>query len=164
LKKIILGYFFVVCLFSSIGFSKSLSEAKIGFKGVYLEQDSNEACKIIKDKFSDEKYKFSKKDSPYGSDICETKSIMIFIDDEKKVKSISYRHSAFGIEEMPLKEFSQLILDNANWLPRLDYNDVNYQKYYYIDNTKLGFSIEISDFLGVRLYKEKIIVNKPNFN
>jgi hypothetical protein len=164
LKKIILGYFFVVCLFSSIGFSKSLSEAKIGFKGVYLEQDSNEACKIIKEKFSDEKYKFSKKDSPYGSDICETKSIMIFIDDEKKVKSISYRHSAFGIEEMPLKEFSQLILDNANWLPRLDYNDVNYQKYYYIDNTKLGFSIEISDFLGVRLYKEKIIVNKPNFN
>jgi hypothetical protein len=107
---------------------------------------------------------FQKKDSPYGSDICETKSIMIFIDDEKKVKSISYRHSAFGIEEMPLKEFSQLILDNANWLPRLDYNDVNYQKYYYIDNTKLGFSIEISDFLGVRLYKEKIIVNKPNFN
>jgi hypothetical protein len=91
LKKIILGYFFVVCLFSSIGFSKSLSEAKIGFKGVYLEQDSNEACKIIKEKFSDEKYKFSKKDSPYGSDICETKSIMIFIDDEKKVKSISYR-------------------------------------------------------------------------
>jgi hypothetical protein len=164
LKKIILGYFFVVCLFSSIGFSKSLSEAKIGFKGVYLEQDSNEACKIIKEKFSDEKYKFSKKYSPYGSDICETKSIMIFIDDEKKVKSISYRHSAFGIEEMPLKEFSQLILDNANWLPRLDYNDVNYQKYYYIDNTKLGFSIEISDFLGVRLYKEKIIVNKPNFN
>ncbi|MCD8541479.1 MAG: hypothetical protein LRY22_02285 [Aliarcobacter cryaerophilus] len=153
-----------MCLFSSIGFSKSLSEAKIGFKGVYLEQDSNEACKIIKEKFSDEKYKFSKKDSPYGSDICETKSIMIFIDDEKKVKSISYRHSAFGIEEMPLKEFSQLILDNANWLPRLDYNDVNYQKYYYIDNTKLGFSIEISDFLGVRLYKEKIIVNKPNFN
>lgn len=153
-----------MCLFSSIGFSKSLSEAKIGFKGVYLEQDSNEACKIIKEKFSDEKYKFSKKDSPYGSDICETKSIIIFIDDEKKVKSISYRHSAFGIEEMPLKEFSQLILDNAKWLPRLDYNDVNYQKYYYIDNTKLGFSIEISDFLGVRLYKEKIIVNKPNFN
>ena len=62
MKKIILGYFFVVCLFSSIGFSKSLSEAKIGFKGVYLEQDSNEACKIIKEKFSDEKYKFSKKD------------------------------------------------------------------------------------------------------
>jgi hypothetical protein len=164
LKKIILGYFLAMCLFSNIGFTKSLDEAKIGLKGVYLEQDSNEACKIIKDKFSDEKYKFSKKDSPYGSDICETKSIMIFIDDEKKVKSISYRHSAFGIEEMPLKEFSQLILDNANWLPRLDYNDVNYQKYYYIDNTKLGFSIEISDFLGVRLYKEKIIVNKPNFN
>ena len=46
----------------------------------------------------------------------------------------------------------------------MDYNDLNYQKYYYIDNTKLGFSIEISDFLGVRLYKEKIIVNKPNFN
>jgi hypothetical protein len=164
LKKIILGYFLAMCLFSNIGFTKSLDEAKIGLKGVYLEQDSNEACKIIKEKFSDEKYKFSKKDSPYGSDICETKSIMIFIDDEKKVKSISYRHSAFGIEEMPLKEFSQLILDNANWLPRLDYNDVNYQKYYYIDNTKLGFSIEISDFLGVRLYKEKIIVNKPNFN
>lgn len=164
MKKIILGYFLAMCLFSNIGFTKSLDEAKIGLKGVYLEQDSNEACKIIKDKFSDEKYKFSKKDSPYGSDICETKSIMIFIDDEKKVKSISYRHSAFGIEEMPLKEFSQLILDNANWLPRLDYNDVNYQKYYYIDNTKLGFSIEISDFLGVRLYKEKIIVNKPNFN
>jgi len=164
LKKIILGYFLAMCLFSNIGFTKSLDEAKIGLKGVYLEQDSNEACKIIKDKFSNEKYEFSKKDSPYGSDICETKSIMIFIDDEKKVKSISYRHSAFGIEEMPLKEFSQLILDNANWLPRLDYNDVNYQKYYYIDNTKLGFSIEISDFLGVRLYKEKIIVNKPNFD
>ena len=132
MKKIILGYFLAMCLFSNIGFTKSLDEAKIGLKGVYLEQDSNEACKIIKEKFSDEKYKFSKKDSPYGSDICETKSIMIFIDDEKKVKSISYRHSAFGIEEMPLKEFSQLILDNANWLPRLDYNDVNYQKYYYI--------------------------------
>ena len=164
MKKIILGYFLAMCLFSNIGFTKSLDEAKIGLKGVYLEQDSNEACKIIKDKFSNEKYEFSKKDSPYGSDICETKSIMIFIDDEKKVKSISYRHSAFGIEEMPLKEFSQLILDNVSWLPRLDYNDVNYQKYYYIDNTKLGFSIEISDFLGVRLYKEKIIVNKPNFN
>lgn len=164
MKKIILGYFLAMCLFSNIGFTKSLDEAKIGLKGVYLEQDSNEACKIIKDKFSNEKYEFSKKDSPYSSDICKTKSIMIFIDDEKKVKSISYRHSAFGIEEMPLKEFSQLILDNANWLPRLDYNDVNYQKYYYIDNTKLGFSIEISDFLGVRLYKEKIIVNKPNFN
>ncbi|MCT7545227.1 hypothetical protein N5T80_02720 [Aliarcobacter cryaerophilus] len=164
MKKIILGYFLAMCLFSNIGFTKSLDEAKIGLKGVYLEQDSNEACKIIKDKFSNEKYEFSKKDSPYGSDICETKSIMIFIDDEKKVNSISYRPSAFGIEEMSLKEFSQLILDNVSWLPRLDYYDGKYEKYYYIDNTKLGFSIEINTFFGVRLSKEKVIVNKPNFD
>jgi len=164
LKKIILGYFLAMCLFSNIGFTKSLDEAKIGLKGVYLEQDSNEACKIIKDKFSNEKYEFSKKDSPYGSDICETKSIMIFIDDEKKVNSISYRPSAFGIEEMSLKEFSQLILDNVSWLPRLDYYDGKYEKYYYIDNIKLGFSIEINTFFGVRLSKEKVIVNKPNFD
>ncbi len=164
MKKIILGYFLAMCLFSNIGFTKSLDEAKIGLKGVYLEQDSNEACKIIKDKFSNEKYEFSKKDSPYGSDICETKSIMIFIDDEKKVNSISYRPSAFGIEEMSLKEFSQLILDNVSWLPRLDYYDGKYEKYYYIDNIKLGFSIEINTFFGVRLSKEKVIVNKPNFD
>ncbi|MCT7538595.1 hypothetical protein N5T82_01900 [Aliarcobacter cryaerophilus] len=164
MKKIILGYFLAMCLFSNIGFTKSLDEAKIGLKGVYLEQDSNEACKIIKDKFSNEKYEFSKKDSPYGSDICKTKSIMIFIDDEKKVKSISYRPSAFGIEEMSLKEFSQLILDNVSWLPRLDYYDGKYEKYYYIDNIKLGFSIEINTFFGVRLSKEKVIVNKPNFD
>lgn len=164
MKKIILGYFLAMCLFSNIGFTKSLDEAKIGLKGVYLEQDSNEACKIIKDKFSNEKYEFSKKDSPYGSDICKTKSIMIFIDDEKKVNSISYRPSAFGIEEMSLKEFSQLILDNVSWLPRLDYYDGKYEKYYYIDNIKLGFSIEINTFFGVRLSKEKVIVNKPNFD
>ncbi len=164
MKKIILGYFLAMCLFSNIGFTKSLDEAKIGLKGVYLEQDSNEACKIIKDKFSNEKYEFSKKDSPYGSDICKTKSITIFIDDEKKVNSISYRPSAFGIEEMSLKEFSQLILDNVSWLPRLDYYDGKYEKYYYIDNTKLGFSIEINTFFGVRLSKEKVIVNKPNFD
>ncbi|MCT7512797.1 hypothetical protein [Aliarcobacter cryaerophilus] len=171
MKNWVLGYLFVAVVISNVGFASSIDKEKIGFKGVFLGQSSEEACKIIQEKFPNEDYKYLNKDDKDElgrfitfTDQCKTKSISIYLDDEKKVESISYRHSAFGIEKMSLQKFAQLILDNAKWLPKLDYNDVKYQKYYYIDNVKLGFSIVISDLFGVTLKKEKIIVNRPNFN
>ncbi|MFX4282755.1 hypothetical protein ACOL3J_10805 [Aliarcobacter butzleri] len=157
--KNLLYYFFIIIIFNNICFAISLNEAKIGFKGIYLGQNAIEACKVLQEKFSSEKYVYIKKGEldelrlVSSINSCKTKSVFIAINEDNKVERIIFYSSAFGVEKMPLEEFAKLIINNTNWLPKLDYrDDIKYfEGYYYTDDKELGFEIRIGSRLDIQL-------------
>lgn len=181
MKKSLIITFFLV--YSSFAFS---SDSRVGVKGLYLGQDGDEACSLIKSNFSENGDFIDKAaNEAYNHFGLELASRVCFIemsyyssfalvsmDSKNKVKEINASYKAFGVLDMSLEDFAQIFVDNYDWVNSLNYEANEYfpespGTYVFNDVDGLGFELTIYDS-SIKIKKtppkQPKPINKPSFN